>query len=202
MMPFSSDRNLGAAYNASMALVQDEDWIIFIDHDCMATTRKWFRQFEEAIAFQPNAGAFVAMTNRIAAPWQQIGQKTNHDIAWHRRFGTERLKVRTLLDVTQTKGFGGVMFAVKKAVWRDVGGFKDGLLCVDHSLHFALQNAGYTVWLIESVYVYHWRRAFGDELPEDTPRVADCPCRGAEIMPTRRITLPERLTHADATHVA
>lgn len=191
MTPFATDRNLGAAYNRAMALVPEDDWAAFFDHDMMLTTREWYPQLEEAVAFQPGAGAFVAMTNRIAAPWQQIGDPNNHDVYHHRQFGAERLKARTLLDITHTKGFGGVLFCVSKAAWQAVGGFPDGLLCVDHGLHFKLQRAGYKVWLLESLYVYHWRRAFGDELPKDTPRAAGCPCRGEESKPTRRLRLPE-----------
>lgn len=192
MTPFALDRNLGRAYNEAMALLPDDAWACFLDHDMMLTTREWYRQLVEAITFLPEAGAFTAVTNRIAAPWQQVGDPDNHDIAWHRRFGAERLKVRTLLDISQTKGFGGVLMCLSKRVWLEVGGFADGLLCVDHSLHFGLQRIGRKAWLIEGLYTYHWRRAFGDELSENTPRAKRCPCRGPETMPTERLTLPEK----------
>lgn len=192
MTPFDLDGDLGAAYNRAMRLVADDDWVLFMDHDMMLTTREWYRQVIEAIAFKPDAGAFVAMTNRIAAPWQQIGASENHDVAHHRRFGAERLKsARTLLDITDTKGFGGVLFAVSKAAWARVGGFPEGgMLCVDHGLHFALRDAGYRIYLLESLYCYHWRRAFGDHLPETARKIKGCPCRGPETMPTERIALP------------
>lgn len=194
MTPFATDRNLGRAYNEAMALLPADAWACFLDHDAMLTTRQWYRQLEEAIACQPDAGAFAAMTNRIAAPWQQVGDRDNHDIAHHRRFGTERLKIRSLLDITETKGFGGVLMCVSKAAWREVGGFVDGLLCVDHQMHFALRRAGRRNYLIEGLYLYHWRRAYGDELPTETPRAANCPCRGPEPMPTVRWALPESVT--------
>lgn len=192
MTPFALDRNLGRAYNEAMALLPSDGWAIFIDHDAMPTTREWYRQIVEAIAFKPDAGAFVAVTNRIDAVWQraQESDRDNHDIAHHTAVGVGRLQTRTLLDVTGTKGFGGVLFAVSKAVWARVGGFADGLLCVDHSLHFKLQAAGLKVWLHEGLYVYHRRRAFIGDLPADTPRVPHCPCRGPEPMPTERVTLP------------
>jgi hypothetical protein len=192
MMPYASDMNLGAAYNEAMALLPDRAWAILLDHDMMLTTRSWFRQFEEAIAFKPDAGAFVAVTNRIDARWQRAEEsdRDNHDIGYHTKIGTNRLKRRMLLDITETKGFGGVCFALSKAAWRDAGGFANGLLCVDHSIHFGLQRAGRSVYLLESLYVYHRRRAFVGALPDDTPRVADCPCRGPESMPTVRIPLP------------
>lgn len=193
-VPFRTDANLGRAYNDFMQLLPLEAWAVFVDHDAMMTTGKWHAQLCEAIAFKPDAGAFVAMTNRIASAWQRTPNvpSNNNDIAWHRRIGAERLAVRTLLDITETKGFGGVMFAVSKAAWIEVGGFADGLGCVDHSLHFKLQRAGRRVYLIEGLHVYHWRHAGpGEQDPTSLfPKAPDCPCRGAEQQPTDRILIP------------
>lgn len=193
MMPYALDLNLGRAYNECMELVPADAWIVFQDHDMMATTRQWYRQIAEAIRFKPDAGAFVAVTNRIDAVWQRAAESDpeNHDIGYHTALGMARLSMRTLLDITDTKGFGGVMFAVSKAAWRAAGGFADGLLCVDHSLHFGLRRAGRRVFLIEGLYVYHRRRAFVGALPADTPRAANCPCRGPELTPSVRLTIPE-----------
>ncbi|HEU0115895.1 MAG TPA: hypothetical protein VFQ80_14515, partial [Thermomicrobiales bacterium] len=190
MTPYATDRNLGRAYNEAMDLLPEGAWGCFVDHDAMFTTRAWYGQILEAIAFKPDAGAFTGVTNRIAAPWQQVGEPNNHSIVWHRAYGADRVKVRTLLEITYTRGFGGVCMVVNKEAWREVGGFADGLLCVDHSLHFRLQAAGRSVWLIEGLYLYHWRRANGDELPKDTPRAANCPCRGPERPPRHREVLP------------
>lgn len=192
MTPYALDRNLGAAYNRAMTLIPDDDWMCFLDHDILLTTRDWYRQLVEAIAFKPDAGAFVAVTNRIDATWQRAAEsdRENHDIGYHTRIGLARLQVRTLLDITDTKGFGGVCFALSKAAWREAGGFADGLLCVDHSIHFRLRAAGRRMYLHEGLYVYHRRRAFIGKLPDDTPRAANCPCRGDEPMPTDRLELP------------
>lgn len=192
MTPFALDRNLGRAYNDAMRLLPDDGWAVLMDHDISLTTRDWYRQIAEAVAFKPDAGAFVAVTNRIAAPWQRAAESDRnvHDMAYHRQIGKARLKVRTLLDITETKGFGGVLMVISKTAWAEVGGFVDGLLCVDHHMHFALGQAGRRVYLLEGLYVYHWRRAFGDDLPNDTPRAEACPCRGHEVQPTERIALP------------
>jgi hypothetical protein len=189
MMPFSTEMNLGKAYNEAMALLPENAWACFLDHDAIWTTREWYRQIAEAIRTVPDAGALTAVTNRIAAPWQQVGDPDNHDMAHHRRFGAERLKIRTLLDVTDTKGFGGCVIVLSKRAWQRVRGFVDGILCVDHKMHFALRDAGLRIWLMENLYVYHWRRAFGDELPKSTPRAENCPCRGPETMPSVRLEL-------------
>jgi GT2 family glycosyltransferase len=191
MTPYAADMNLGRAYNEAMELLPDDAWAVFLDHDAWWTTKTWHRQWAEAIAFRPDAGVIVACTNRIAAPWQQVGDRDNHDVAHHRAFGAERAKThRSLLDTTDTKGFGGVAFAISKRTWTLIGGARDGMFCVDHHLHFACRKAGLRVYLHEGLYVYHWRRAFGDNLPRDTPRAANCPCRGPEKEPKVRIQLP------------
>lgn len=185
MTPWDDDANLGRAYNEAMALLPDDAWAIFKDHDAMPTTGQWHRQFAEAIAHVPDAGAIVATTNRIASDWQRRGDPKTNDIAWHRKYGAERASIRTLLDISDTKGFGGVMFAVSKRAWSECGGFAEGALgCTDHSLHFRLQKISRKVWLHDGIYVFHWRH-FGEPDPTSAhPKVRDCQCRGAESPPS------------------
>lgn len=195
MTPWSTKAeglNLGRAYNEAMALLPDGAWAVLRDHDAMTLTRSWMEQIAEAIAFKPDAGAIVAVTNRIDAVWQRAEEVNpdNHDIGYHVKAAHKRLERRTLLDITETKGFGGVLFAVSKAAWQEAGGFADGLLCVDHSLHFRLRDAGRRIYLHEGLYAYHLRRSFVGPLPADTPRAANCPCRGEEPMPNERIEIP------------
>lgn len=195
MMPYLPG-DLGSAYNAEMERLDESDWAVFVDHDALAgLTRQWVQVITEAIEFKPDAGAFVSVTNRIDAIWQRAEETDpdNHDIGYHTAIAHDRLKRRTLLDITDTKGFGGVCFAVSKPAWREAGGFAKGVLCVDHSLHFGLRSAGRRIYLLEALYVYHRRRAFVGKLPDDTPRVRACPCRGPEPVPSVRIELPERV---------
>lgn len=191
MVPYDLDRNLGAAYNRHMDLLPPDAWAIFMDHDAMPTTPKWFPQFAECIAFAPDAGAFAVTTNRIASMWQRAaGAPENDDVAAHRRFGHSVMARRTLLDISQTKGFGGVAFAVSKSAWEAAGGFAHGLGCVDHSLFFGLQRAGLRVWLVEGIYFYHWRHRDEPDPTQSAPKAPNCPCRGAETQPTFRVRLP------------
>jgi GT2 family glycosyltransferase len=194
MTPFDVDGNLGRAYNRAMELLPDDAWACFTDHDSMFATREWYVQLIEAITLLPDAGLFTAVTNRIGAKWQRAEEtdRHNHDMLYHWKIGHERLKKRTLLDVTDTKGIGGVLMCLSKRAWREVGGFVDGMLCVDHQMHFALRAVGRRVYLLESLYVYHLRRAGGYELPENMPRAPNCQCRGLEHMPSQRIGLPRQ----------
>lgn len=189
-VPYRADANLGRAYNDFMALLAPRDWAIFLDHDAMPTTGRWWHQFAEAIAWVPDAGAIAVTTNRIASVWQRVGEPAGNDIAVHRQLGAERAKIRTLLDITDTKGFGGVMFAISRAAWQECGGFADGLGCVDHSIHFRMRAIGRTIWLHQGIYVYHWRHQGEPDPTSQYPKAVGCPCRGPEDLPTHRVELP------------
>lgn len=191
MIPFRRDANLGRAYNFAMALVPIGDWAVLMDHDCMPTTSRWYAQLEDAIAFLPDAGAFVACVNRAARRWQRAGDAVSNDIAWHRRFGAERAKLKTLLDITETKGWAGTMFAIARRTWDEIGGAPDGLGCVDHALHYRLRDAGRRVYLVEGLYAFHWRHDGEPDPTSHAPKAADCPCmRLPDVTPTQRIALP------------
>jgi len=194
MMPFALDMNLGRAYNEAMALLpSDDDWNVFLDHDAIWTTREWYRQITEAVARVPNAGIITAIASRGWQSWQWTGQQPdNHDMAWHRKMGLQRLNTKTLLDVTQASGIAGVVMVISKRAWKKVGGFVDGMYCVDHGMHFALADAGYRIYVHEGLYVYHWRRANGDAPPTTAPVAKNCRClavRKKETPPTKRIQL-------------
>lgn len=198
MTPCRRDQNLGRAYNEAMDRLRDDDVAVFIDHDAMFMTMDWLRQIEDALAFDPTA-LFACVTNRIAAPWQRATEVDyeDHDLQRHSAVAQARLSNHNLLDVTDTKGIGGVMMAVSKDSWMAAGGFVDGMFCVDHNFHFAMKRSGLKVYVIEGLYVYHRRRAFGVGLKEVGPRApvkALCACRGIEHQPTVRVRLGEAVT--------
>lgn len=191
MMPFARDRNFGRACNEFLALLPAGTWGVILDHDAMFMTSHWYAQIEEAIACKPDAGAFAVVTNRIASTWQLAVEtvRLGDDIRAHRTAGETRRAKRTLLDITETKGFGGVVTAVNRDAWAETEGYADGLFCVDHSLFFRMRDKGRRIYLIEGLYVYHLRAS--SSLPgKQEPKWKECPCRGLEQTPRDRITLP------------
>ena len=51
--PKTQKLNLGWAYNNFMSLVEEDDWVLFLDHDATFTTRDWYPQIEETIISNP-----------------------------------------------------------------------------------------------------------------------------------------------------
>lgn len=193
MMPFSPSMNYGHELNKAMMLLGPDDWACFLDHDAIWTTRKWYGQLLEAAAALPRAGMITVVQSRGWQTWQVGPDPVSHDMQVHRKIGLELTKTRTLLDVTECSGVAGVVMLISKRAWRRVGGFVDGMMCVDHAMHFALKRAGLSVYVHQGLYVYHWRRANGDGPPKDAPVAPNCPCskiRETERTPTVRLLLP------------
>lgn len=193
MTPFREDKNLGEAYNEAMRLLPDDGWACFLDHDAWWTTPQWNTQIRAAIKAEPS-GTFTAVTNNIASRWQRTDANDlgSTDILHHKRIGVALAKKDTLLDVTTTAGFGGVVIVISKPNWYDVGGFVNGMFCVDHQMHYALRDAGRRIYLIEGLYVYHARGSSGDRnfkapVALDRKTGKECHCRRhPEPIPTER----------------
>lgn len=159
MTPFREDKNLGRAYNEAMERLVPGDWAVLMDHDIMLTTLKWFEQIRQATEVYPD-GTFTGVTNRIWSPWQrnEEGARLPDDILQHRSLGERLLSKKTMRDVTEWRpGWGGMLMVVKQDTWAAVGGFRDGMECVDHHFHQAVAESGRRLYCIEGLYVYHFR---------------------------------------------
>jgi hypothetical protein len=199
MIPWREDTNLGQAYNEEMDRLPEGGWAVLLDHDVMFTTFEWNRQIQAAIAAEPE-GTFTGVTNRIGCPWQRIGiDMNNHDIRFHRMVGHERLSNRWLSDVTDSIGWGGYIMAISNEAWKAFGGFRDGQLCVDHMMHFDIRRQGRRAYLIEGLYMYHYRQGSGEHYQGKTQRVNQCDCLTRKDWAAPKRVKEIEFTMADAT---
>lgn len=161
---YDVERNLGSAYNEIMRRLSPGDWVCFLDHDAVFTTRDWYRQLLKAIEEHPEAGLFAAVTNRIGRK-QQIppGAPAGHDMREHRAFGQSLLEQHgtSVRDITRDSPISGVVMMLSVETWQAIGGFKDGFFGVDNRAHRDVAAAGRRVFLLPGLYVYHWYRADG-----------------------------------------
>lgn len=180
-VPHDVGADLGRAYNEVMRRVQDDDWVCFLDHDAMFTTRTWFRQLSEVVEEHPDAGLFSVMTNRVGNPQQELRgvDKDNHDVAYHRRIGKQVAEGRhegvvdlpLVLDMDYPgwNWLAGVVLLTSKKAWSQVMidekvGFPEGyFLGLDNFYHKEQRRLGNKCYLLTRVYVYHWFRAGGDD---------------------------------------
>ena len=164
--PKEKDQNLGWAYNNFMEIIGDDDWVCFLDHDAMFTTKHWYHQLTDVVNKYPDIGVFSCMTNRIGNYPQKLQgiNDNNHDIKYHRLIGKELYD--TCYDEIVTEHLhhliSGVIILISKKTWNTVGGFKDGFLGVDNDIHRKCINHNIPVGIMSGVYTYHWYRGDGD----------------------------------------
>jgi GT2 family glycosyltransferase len=167
-------RDLGWAYNREMLRTPDDsDWVCLLDADTMPTTKIDFRDIlEAAIAAEPEAGAFLAVTNRLSrtcSAWQMINELPDNDfnILHHLEAGKERtqrfgaeLQDVTNIDVNSSYApLSGFAFVVQKATWRAMGGFLEGrgMYGIDWDAHRRIRATGKRIYLLKGWYVFHGR---------------------------------------------
>jgi GT2 family glycosyltransferase len=177
---FDTDCNkLGDKYNAFMNLIPKEDWACFLDHDAIFTTYNWYGQMMDYIKDYPDAGLFVCVTNRSGQKHQVINpihsgvikkdglpifcsEKNSHDMYYHRTVGSKLKWVTKATDITGIISSGMLMLTSKK-VWEKVK-FRPGFLGVDTGFHRDVRKAGYKIYRMEGLYIYHWYRDKIDDL--------------------------------------
>lgn len=160
-------KNLGESYNRNLRILpNDNDWAVFFDSDTICTTSDFGTIIESAIRDYPQADAFTCYTNRVNCKWQiapDVNVESN-DMLYHRTFG-ELCRIKNqgeCIDVTKqqkNKVMSGMFFALKKSTWKACGEFPNkGMLGIDNHLHWQLMKKKKKLYLIKSLYVYHWYR--------------------------------------------
>lgn len=171
--PREYGQNLGLAYNSFMEYLRDDDWVVFLDHDAMFTTRDWYHQICEIIKANPDAGLLGVCTNRIGQVKQLVSgiDPNDHDLAHHRQIGKDlQAKFRHVVEECHVP-LSGLVMCTSKATWKAAGGFRDGFLGVDNYYQRdVLTRAHKKTFIMRGVYLYHWYRADGDVAHLTAPR--------------------------------
>jgi glycosyltransferase involved in cell wall biosynthesis len=164
-IPWDSSMNIGRYYNRFMELLPEDGVACFIDGDATFTTTNYGKQLEAVLEANPSCGLFVGVTNRVGCQWQVVDgvDVESNDIAYHREFGArlaqEHWDSCSTVPYDASKLLSGVLFLLKKSLWKKVGGFPEtGMLGIDNAIHRKAAALGEPVRLMRGFYVYHWYR--------------------------------------------
>lgn len=165
-IPYSTNKNIGAYYNSVMEnLPNDTDFACFVDGDTIFTTPNFGDQILDVVSKYPECGFFTCYTNRVGYAPQvyPFVDKDNNDIDYHRTVGKSLQqeywdKCEPISSNSESGLLSGVMMLIRKDLWKELGGFKDGMLSVDNDFHRKCIDAGKPVYLMIGVYIYHWYR--------------------------------------------
>lgn len=162
-IPWEPGRRLGAAVNRYMETVSD--WALILDWDVSLVNLRWYDICLEHIGrLGPTAGLLSCVTNRIGCPIQRApGVDTaTDDMEYHRRFALdiERAHAGQAEDVTDGRWkLSGLFFLTHRSVWDKIKPAPAGkFIGFDNWYHDRVQEAGYRIYVMRDLYVYHGYR--------------------------------------------
>lgn len=158
--PFALDKNLGRAYNESMALLpKDDDWGVLMDGDTMFLHPNYGQIIANAIKVFPKTAMFTCLTNRVGNRWQLYTGKMDEDpnILNHKQNAIDCLRKFRLQCPEVSDIVSGMLMIMQKKTWKQFN-FKDGLLGVDNDLTTRLLKANGKVRIIKGLYIFHYYR--------------------------------------------
>lgn len=162
-IPWCDHGQIGKAYNDLMEKYV-EDWVIFIDHDVLLVNPLWHDICMATIKKVGHAAGLIScFTNRIGCRFQKapgVDRKID-DIRYHRDYARKLYQKNEgkIKDLTLASGgrYSGMFILTHKQAWKDSGGFNEsaGFFNVDCRYYTAIKNAGYRIYRMDALYVYH-----------------------------------------------
>ena len=156
--PYSTEKNIGQAYNRAIALVPDTDWVLLLDMDVMLVTP--LEPLYEAIKMHPGAGIFTCYTTRCGYG-QQCYPKLYDETSLFTLASIARDEYEKPLRVRKLSRnlLSGYFMAFSKKTWMEVGGFKsEWMLGVDDNFSTKVAAKGKGLYLIENLLAIHYYR--------------------------------------------
>jgi len=155
---FSLD-NYGKCLNQIMEASPFE-WVMIHDHDIFFCHPEWYRIVCQNIKDAKNAGLLTCVTNRIGCSEQKVKpnryEPDNNNLDLHRAFA---IKVQYRGISEAKKPISGLVMVTSKTAWKKAGGFREkGIIGVDNDYHRRIVEAGYKVYIMNNLYMFHWYR--------------------------------------------
>lgn len=162
--PYSSDKNLGRAYNRMIQQLTNFGFVCVIDYDVMFLTPDAISLIERYTHAFPQTGVFTCYTNRLHP--QSDGQlfagvcSENDSIRHHIDLAEKARKDFTVSEINHP--IGGFLMVIRTKVWQEIK-FNENKKClgVDNDFTKRVLDAGYKILRMNGVYVWHSYRLVG-----------------------------------------
>jgi len=160
--PFSTEKNIGKAYNEFCELVPDGDWIVLMDGDVLRLRPDWGHQIEEIIRRnKDNFKLISCVTNRLRADHQLYNNRFPEiaDIDYHVKVAN-KLAAQRYADVEATSYVAGLCLIFNKDTWKAVGGFRENSILFDKEFNTDIRAkfGGNPIGIAKGLYVFHLYR--------------------------------------------
>ena len=160
-IPYEPRRQLASAYNRAMETA-GSDWVLLLDQDVFLCNPYWYAMCLNAVGQleEKNAGLIVCTTNGMRQKLLQRGSSTDSDnIETHISISRSAYLQHgfALQEIHST--ITGFFMLVNRDVWKKVP-FKNvhrGVGKIDVYFSQRLLEAGFSIWLMTGLYIYHRR---------------------------------------------
>ena len=163
-VPYEPGKKLAFAYNRALSETT-APWVLLLDHDISLVNPQWYEVCLQVIERlkDTRVGLITCVTSGKTRAFQQSSFTNTDRMEYHikkalqvyEQYGNQVIKVNTTIT--------GFFMLVKRAVWEQVK-FKDmghGVNKVDIDFSSRVLRAGYSIYVMKGLYVYH-RRQFKD----------------------------------------
>lgn len=160
MIPFSPQKELGKAYNEAMALIPDNDWACFIDHDFMFLQPNSINHMYKYAEMFPDS-LLTCMTNRVGYKPQCLNGvcSENGDVRhWVARAARQEALLYRVTEMTAT--ISGYLMLFSKKTWDDCSHFTEDkkILGVDNNWSARVLQHGHKIYLMQGILGFHTYR--------------------------------------------
>lgn len=156
--PFSLEKNYGKELNETMSIIPEGDWCAIMDWDCMLLTSDQVKTIYEYVNRFPEAGMFLALSNRSGSLNQRINTcdfDSEGDTIKHHKKAQDILKQPIEVKELNDK-ISGYFMLISKKTWNEIK-FNEELqiLSVDRDYAKRLLNVGKQILLMKNIYIWH-----------------------------------------------
>lgn len=158
--PFAIDKNLGKAFNEEFSRCPDGDWLCTTDIDVLLLTSDSINIMTRYTELYPDA-MFLCRSNRSGSQQQRLGAHVseNDSIRYWTNAALQLQKYQYTVTQVTDNIISGFLMLISKSIWNAVK-FREDLMClgVDRDFVGRFLNAGYKVYIMDEVIVWHTYR--------------------------------------------
>ncbi len=158
IQPYDFDLNIGKAYNDTIELFDDNDWICITDQDVLKFSG-FANNVREVIKSVSKDTIFTSRVNRLAKRNEAVITELYDcgDIDEHKDMA-EFLWEQNGTLLTDTKVIAGCCMVFHKSLWLDVGGFVENSIHFDSQFSKAARIKGKQLKIAQGIYIFHLYR--------------------------------------------
>lgn len=166
IQPYTTDKNIGRAYNEAISLLPEDCWVGLIDHDAMFLRPDSKAQIDNIIREQGDKWAVLGVvTNRLAGTHQLYQNRFNDsgDIREHLAIADQCHNDHYGEVIPTNINLAGLCMLFRKSTWEVVGGFKENSIRLDSEFTDSVQAIGGKLGIMKGVYMFHLYRMWSPD---------------------------------------